>query len=656
MRAVYKKTVSIILCAALASSGAALALGQGSEAPTAVYLSALSQKGEPYNVISDKAGTTKEETVYLFLNPDGSVRSQTVSGWLHNADGLRGIGEPTALTNVKNVKGDLAPTLQNGVLCWDTDDTDVYYQGNAALTPPVTMSVSYTLDGRKMAAADMAGRSGRMTMTIQFQNHTGASESVNGRMRNLVTPFLAAAVCILPTDTFKNVDAGTLPLVSEGNSQIVAMAALPGLKESMGESYDALEAAGLTLEDSFTISADVTDFSMGSIMGAVTNELPLDSLKQAADLDELTRALDDMQTAAGQLQEGAAALADGSGTLSEKMGDLTAGADALSAGVDQLHTGTEGLQAGTDALQKGAGQLEAGVDAYTRAVTGLFSDLKTQLPALEQKIKEIQTAVTGQLEAVGGDAQAAAGEMKQIMTQLAVLTGQIDALEQTGVDTSALKQTALNLYDSLQEHISTLQTLGSDVQTLAGTTQNVTGELEQRYTALKEKLAVMDTTLTEQSTALSKGAGAVAQGAGQLVSGADQLASGVEQLQDGKDTLAAGANQLEAAAGTLHEKTEELAQGMRQFKSEGVDALRNRADDLTGALDDLMAVKDALIARAEAYDTYAGSPAGADSTVKFVLKTDPVQRAETTETAAQPEETVKTSLWQRIVDLFKRED
>lgn len=758
MNSVYKKSVSLLLCAVMASSAMTLALDGNPGAVSGITLSSSADAGAP-TTGAVKTGTVKDETVYVFLNPDGSVRSQTVSGWLHNPDGLRGVSERVSLTNIKNVKSDLAPTLRGDLLSWDTDDTDVYYQGQTELTPPVTMAVSYTLDGRAIAPSELAGRSGRVTITLRFVNNTGRTQTVNGKSRTVYTPFAVAAVCNLPADTFKNVTCGGLPLVAEGNNQVVALAAVPGLKESLGDSYDLLrDEAGLELKDTFTITADVTDFSMGSILAAVTSDLPLDSLKKAADFDSLTAALDELQAAAGTLKEGTAALSDGMGTFAGKLGELAAGIDSLAGGIDaladgagqvtagaaelkngagalyggvqtaaggakslqsgaadlkagaaELQTGAASLNRNTQSLKAGAAQISQGVGDYTKAINQLFASIMGKLPELEEQMDGVQTTVTQQMNTTAAHIQAAAGDMNRIMTTLSTLIGQIDAMEQDGAaDLSVidpLKTTALTLYEQLNDHIGSLQALGVDLENLSGTAQRITGDISEQYSQMKQKLASMQQELAEKSAQLSAGAGELADGAGQLAAGTEQLAGGASslsagagQLAEGTDTLASGAGKLEQgaaalaagadrladgtgaagaglsalqagkgqlqsgasqlneAAGVLNEKTGELRDGMARFKSDGVDKLHDTAGDITGSLQELLECKDALVERAEEYTSYTGSPEGAESTVKFVLKTDAIEKEEIKEAAAAPEQPVKVSFWQRIVNLFKKKE
>lgn len=78
-----------------------------------VSLSALIVMGCAMSALAAENTTEKEETVYVVLEPDGSVRSQTVSVHLHNESGLSGVTDRSALTGIENTH-DATPTHRMG--------------------------------------------------------------------------------------------------------------------------------------------------------------------------------------------------------------------------------------------------------------------------------------------------------------------------------------------------------------------------------------------------------------------------------------------------------------------------------------------------------------------------------------------------------------
>ncbi len=110
-------------------------------------LSALITAGCSLPVLAAGDITEKEETVYVVLEPDGSVRSQTVSAHLHNESGLSGVADRSTLTDIENTHDTTAFTQAGEELHWDTDGTDVYYKGSTSRKAPVSAEITYELDG-----------------------------------------------------------------------------------------------------------------------------------------------------------------------------------------------------------------------------------------------------------------------------------------------------------------------------------------------------------------------------------------------------------------------------------------------------------------------------------------------------------------------------
>lgn len=106
----------------------------------------------------------KDETVYVLANPDGSARRVIVSDYLSNPDGADTIADVSNLEKIQNVKGDEA--FADGV--WQAKGNEIYYQGDSSEALPVELKISATLDGTEIAPADLAGRSGHVTLRFDY--------------------------------------------------------------------------------------------------------------------------------------------------------------------------------------------------------------------------------------------------------------------------------------------------------------------------------------------------------------------------------------------------------------------------------------------------------------------------------------------------------
>ena len=102
----------------------------------------------------DKEDVSKQETVYVNTDAAGQVKDVVVSDWLKNS-GINGtVKDVSDLTDIENVKGDEKFTQSGDSLTWNTGDKDIYYQGKTDKELPVSMNITYKLDGKETAPKD----------------------------------------------------------------------------------------------------------------------------------------------------------------------------------------------------------------------------------------------------------------------------------------------------------------------------------------------------------------------------------------------------------------------------------------------------------------------------------------------------------------------
>lgn len=319
---------------------------------------------------------TKEESVYITLTPEGQIKTQTVSEWLHSDTGLRGVADRSTLTDITNLKGEETPRQENGCLYWDSDQNDVYYQGSTDATPPLTAAITYELDGQPMEAGELEGRSGHLRMTVALTNHTAQTVQLNGKTRTLCTPFVAVVGALLDGDHFTNIQAEQGTVQTDGSSQIAGFVCLPGVAKSLeGLLTGSLDVLADKFLDTVTLEADVTDFEMPSLMIAYASDPSLlDSGDLWQDADQAFSDLDELRSATDELLDGAKDLAGGAGELLDAVsGDLLTGAGDLADGAGKVKDGAAQLRDGARTLSdsvsgelaKGANSLDAGLGQLT---------------------------------------------------------------------------------------------------------------------------------------------------------------------------------------------------------------------------------------------------------------------------------------------------
>ena len=344
----------------------------------------------------------REETVYVIADASGAPTRQISSVWLKNPDEAATITDRADLENIQNTKGDETYTVDEaGDLVWAANGNDIYYQGDSGETPPISVHIAYTLDGKPVAPEALAGASGHLVMTFTYENDTRALKLVDEKPTAIYQPFAVISCAVLDSAKAANVQVTNGRIINLGGQMVVAGLALPGLKESLGlddiEGPDG-EQLGVDIPETVTVSADVTDFSLLTTLTIAENSLLNDiDLDDVNSFDELESAIDELTDASTQLVDGSSELYDGTLELSDGADALSSGADELSSGADAIASNMGTLGSGLNDLESGAYTLASGLDSLESqvqdlpdGVTQLATGANTLKTALEQQVRPVR--------------------------------------------------------------------------------------------------------------------------------------------------------------------------------------------------------------------------------------------------------------------------
>ena len=316
----------------------------------------------------------KKETVYVLADAEGGVNSVTVSERLYNPDGRDTLEDVSTLSDIENVGGDQGYTVKDGVMLWNAGGEDIRYEGTSDAPLPVSVRFTYRLDGAPISPAELAGKSGRLEIQIDYAATETRTVRVNGVREQMPIPFLMATVMRVDEDVFDNVEVTHGRVVDAGNFRAVISYGLPGAAEALH--LDEYEDIDLEVPTSATVTADVKNFSNYGAYTLATSFVPDDlDGDDALDLDlgELTDALDDAVTL---LMDGVEELYDGAGALSDGAKELWEGTDELKAGTDTLYTGASDVNDGAEQLRDGTSALKDGTDDLAEGVRTLKDGAK----------------------------------------------------------------------------------------------------------------------------------------------------------------------------------------------------------------------------------------------------------------------------------------
>lgn len=590
------------------------------------------------------AETTKDETVYVLANAEGEAKRIIVSDWLTNPNGEAVLADATTLKDAKAVKG--SAVLKDGV--WhNADGADVYYQGDAEETLPVALTVTYTLDGETMSAAEMTGRSGRVTIRVACD----VTEMRDG-MR---VPFAALTAALLDNDDFTNIEVTNGRLFDDGDRTIIVGWALPGLQETLK-----LDADTVTLPEYVEIAADAKSFEAPATLTIVTNELFTAVDIDSIDASELTEKADALKDGMTQLKDGASHLADGVAELKDGAAALADGAAELKSGAEALKQGAAPLADGVSQLKDGAAALADGAAQLTEGLSTLTANNETLAGGAAQLFEAVLGIANAQLSAVMEDAPTLTiegyeetmnallyacseeGVDAQIHDQVAAVVNQNRDQIEAAVTAEVRKTVAAQVEEAVRESVAaqvlaamdmTPETYRAAVESGALTdaqknqitaavdaqmkTQEVeavrTQQIEQAMQDGEVKAAIEQSVneqveaLTQQSlsseevqaeraAALEKGKAAKASltalktqldDCRAFYDGLNAYLAGTAQAADGAAELKTGAAQLTAGADTLNGQVPALLEGINGL-SDGLNTLTERIPALTDGIQQLL--------------------------------------------------------------------
>ena len=469
---------------------------------------------------TDTQDVYKEETVYVNADATGNSDEVTVSDWLKNSGSVSGnLTDESILKEIKNVKGDETFTENGDQLTWNTAREDIYYQGTTDKELPVSVKLTYFLDGKEVKPDELKGKSGHLKIQVQYTNNEKKTVTVDGKEEEVYTPFIMMTGMILPNETFSNVTIDNGKVISDGSRNIVVGFGMPGLKDSLDldeETTKEAEDKGVTIPENFEMEADVTDFTMSSTFTVALTDLLDDmDMDNIIDVDSLKDSLNELEDAALELVSGSGTLADGASTLADGVSSYTAGADELNAGI-QKYLGSNGeLNGSVTEYVNGVGKVVKGVKDYTSGTNALANGVTSyvvgeqkiaagaaQLSQLSKGLEQVQTAVDTLSKAADGKGEAT-DDLVIAANQLAAGTKQLQAVLGSEEVTALLTQVN-GMVTTGNELISATESLSASLQTgIATPVANIAAALTGMETQLNAINTQLGTLQSDCETAVA---------------------------------------------------------------------------------------------------------------------------------------------------------
>lgn len=233
-----------------------------------------------------------------------------------------------------------------------------------------------------------------------------------------------------------------------------------------------------------------------------------------------------------------------------------------------------------------------------------FTDMSTSLGNLNTALTEINNSLTTITTTVSTASDQIADLKTDVEKSNTILTTLKEAIKDA--DLSSLKTMGKDINDAIDQLEAGTSKLREGAKLVASSVDS----LQVQSKAGIDKIKAGTTQLTSNNATLNGGASALSEATGTLAGQSGTF----NEMADGLDTLG-------KAFETLNDGAKQLYEGNEQFKSEGLDQLKEKVDLGVGELEILQDVMNEIKAMNKEYASYSGAPEGATVTSRYVFRT-----------------------------------
>ena len=617
----------------------------------------------------------KEEVIYANLTSSGDIEKIYAVNIFEDKD----IVDYGVYETVKNMNTMDKINYSNGKITIQNSEDKLYYQGimKQNTEMPWTIKVRYKLDGIEYAPSELAGKSGKLEISISIKENKKCK-------KNFFENYALQTVVQLDTNLCENIKSDEATMANVGGLKQLTYTILPGNEKDI------------------KITSDVTDFEMSEIqVNGINLNLGLDkdsidTSSLTGELDKLKDAVNDLDDGANELNDGAKKLDDGAVTLTDgiktiqdgldqlnsKSSSLTSGSsEVLSAlktiqsslnnvstsskDLKQLSSASTSIKSGIDSLVNGLKTVDSSIDTYNSSLkkaglnsaSELAQKNKQALSALgitntQRKLYSAYTSGGSQVVSTELAKLAQAGDSEAVALYKQVSAGNTDAVTQYVQAAGKLisVETLLKADASYIEGSSKLiNGIDAQMSTYSGQTTLMSGAVSLQTNYKKFDASIQDlvsslNNLMANMTQLKSGINKLTDNYATLDSGIKEYTSAVNKITNGYSKVYEGALDLVSGTHSLYKGTTELTDGTGEFKGETSD-LDSKVDDEVDSMIDNFAGGDFEV------ESFVSDKNTDVDSVQFVIKTEAIKKEEV---KVEEEKTEELNFWQKLLNLFRK--
>ncbi|MFR2779215.1 MAG: hypothetical protein ACLTA8_12285 [Intestinibacter bartlettii] len=617
----------------------------------------------------------KEEVIYANLTSSGDIEKIYAVNIFEDKD----IVDYGVYETVKNMNTMDKINYSNGKITIQNSEDKLYYQGvmKQNTQMPWTIKVRYKLDGVEYAPSELAGKSGKLEISISIKENKNCK-------KNFFENYALQTVVQLDTNLCENIKSDEATMANVGGLKQLTYTILPGNEKDI------------------KITTDVTDFEMSEIqVNGINLNLGLD--KDSIDTSSLTGELDKLKDAVNDLDDGANELNDGAKKLDDGAVTLTDGIKTIQEGLDQLNSKSSSLTSGSSEvlsalktiqsslnnvstsskdlkqLSSASTSIKSGIDSLVNGLKTVDSSIDTYNSSLKkaglnsaselaQKNKQAISALgitstqrklysaytSGGSQAVSAELAklAQAGDSEAVALYKQVSAGNTDAVTQYVQSAGKLisVETLLKADASYIEGSSKLiNGIDAQMSTSSSQTTLMSGAVSLQTNYKKFDASIQDlvsslNNLMANMTQLKSGINKLTDNYATLDSGIKEYTSAVNKITNGYSKVYEGALDLVSGTHSLYKGTTELTDGTGEFKGETSD-LDSKVDDEVDSMIDNFAGGDFEV------ESFVSDKNTDVDSVQFVIKTEAIKKEEV---KVEEEKTEELNFWQKLLNLFRK--
>lgn len=545
---------------------------------------------------------TKNETVYSKIDTNGNVIKTTVTDKLINDNKLDTITDLTDLDKIINLSNNNTFNKDNNQITWNTSGNNLTYQGISNKELPISINISYKLDGNSITVDDLLGKSGHVDITLKYTNNERNLVYVNGTNTYLYTPFIVTMGTIIKDTDATNLKITNGKIINNGLSNILVGISAPGL-------YESLNMYELKDLDTITISYDTTSFNLPTIYNVATSKLLEDN-----DLSIFNK-LNTLTSASTSLKENIDALTEGSNKLLES--SIT-----LNNGTSQIYQNLSYVNQKLKEINEGAINLDNGLNDIINTLNKVKESLNNS--SNDESIGKLKLLIDTDLNT--------ANNLKTMNDTLKANYEEYNLKNITYKEAITADPT-MNLYNLKLAYENNYEN-NNQLITLLNSNASALTETLTTLNNIDTEVSNMLSTLTTYLEKAHDGSTELANGTTALSTGVNTLTTKVEELYNGTTALSEGINTLNT--------------GITAYNEKGITPLSNTINNnLSGNISKIKKLADL----GNNYQTFTMKNTTDNGETKFIIVLDG-QKVEKT-TVKTETKTEKLSFIDRIKNLFK---